>query len=50
MPLRAPKGPWRATRREALEDAIGQGLAERDAHVEGRVYLHALAEIEEGSG
>jgi hypothetical protein len=47
MPLRTPKGRWRATRREALHDAVDQGLAEPDEHVEGRVYLHALAEIEE---
>jgi hypothetical protein len=47
LPTRTPKAPWRDTRAEALADAIELGLASRDRYVEGRVYLDALAEIEE---
>lgn len=45
MPLRTPKGPWRDTRREALEDALEQGLGSRDEHSD-LIYLDELAEIE----
>jgi hypothetical protein len=46
MPLRTPKGPWRDTRRQVLQDALEQGLGWRDEHETDRIYLHALAEVE----
>jgi hypothetical protein len=50
MPLRTPKGPWRATRRAALEDAVAQHLGSRDEHDAKRIYLDELAEIERDEG
>lgn len=46
LPLRTPKGPWRDSRSEAVDDAIAQGLAERDEHDRQRVWWHPLAELE----
>lgn len=40
-----PKGPWRATRKQAEIDATGAGLGERDEW--GSFYLDAFADIEE---
>lgn len=50
MPLRTPQARWRDTRAEAVEDAVAQGLAERDAEDAKRVWWHPLAEIEEDDG
>lgn len=47
QPKGEPITPWRDTRAEAVADAVGKRLAERDEHVEGRVWWHPLAEVEE---
>lgn len=39
-----PKGPWRATKRQAEVDAVQTGWGELDE--EGRTYLDALASID----
>jgi hypothetical protein len=46
LPRLTPKGPWRTTRREALEDAIAHGLGDRDAYDARRIWLTVPAEIE----
>lgn len=46
LPRRAPEAPWRDSRREAVEDALRLGWAERDEHDRDRIWWHALADIE----
>lgn len=42
--LGEPKGPWRATRKQAEADAAAAGLGERDEW--GTFYLDAFADIQ----
>jgi hypothetical protein len=49
LPLRTPKAPWRDTYREALQDAVEQGLGSKDEQ-DGHTYLDELAEIEREEG
>ena len=39
--------PWRDCRKAAIDDALEAGLATPDEHVDGRVYLDELVEVEE---
>ena len=49
-PSGKPWGPWRDTRNEAIEDAIREGLADRDEDNPETIYFDPLAEIEEANG
>lgn len=48
--LGTPVGEWRATAREAREDAVALKLGSRDEYVSDRIYLDALAGIETDTG
>ena len=41
-----PRGPWRDTEAEALNDAVAMGEAERDDFKSDRVILRPFAKIE----
>ena len=47
LPLRRPKGPWRANKSVAVADALAAGLAHRDGDDPGRLAWDPRAEIEE---
>lgn len=50
LPKRLPQSEWRASREEAVEDAVDLGLAwqDKDDWDPDRLWWHPLAEIEEG--
>lgn len=47
LPSGARHGPWRTTRREALEDALAADCAEADDAAEGGIQLDLMVIIEE---
>lgn len=49
LPKRETVGGWRASAREAREDALAAGLAWHDKD-EDRIYLDELVEIEDDTG